>query len=127
MPKKYININYPFKESPEGFFIDLNDDGTDAIKADLLHLILTVKGQRLYNPEFGTNLLRFIFEPNDETTQVGIQEEIRTVVKTYLPQLDLDEIRIEESPESNHAAIVHIGFRISDAVFTTSDSITIQI
>lgn len=127
MAKKFININYPFKESPDGFFIDLNDNANDAIKADLLHLILTVKGQRLYNPEFGTNLLRFIFEPNDSVTQSAIQEEIRTVVKLYLPQLELDEITIEESPESNHAAIVSIGFKVTDSVFTTTDSITIQI
>ena len=59
---KYININYPFKDSGQGFFIDLNADDNAAIKADLMHLILTIKGQRLYNPDFGTNLMRFIFE-----------------------------------------------------------------
>jgi hypothetical protein len=32
--------------------LDLNSDNASAIKADLMHLILTRKGQRLYNPDF---------------------------------------------------------------------------
>ena len=51
---KYININYPFKDSKNGFFLDLNSNNDAAIKAYLMHLILTLKGQRLYNPDFGT-------------------------------------------------------------------------
>jgi len=78
---KYININYPFKNSPKGFFLDLNSDDNAAIKADLMHLILTRKGQRLYNPDFGTDLLKFIFEPEDGMALSQIKEEIITVVK----------------------------------------------
>jgi hypothetical protein len=29
---KYININYPFKDSPKGFLLDLNSDDASAIK-----------------------------------------------------------------------------------------------
>jgi hypothetical protein len=58
--KKYINIDYPFKNSPQGFFLNLNSDEQRAIKADLMHLLLTRKGQRLYNPDFGTDLLKII-------------------------------------------------------------------
>ena len=65
MANRYININYPFKDSPKGFFLDLNSDDASAIKADLMHLVLTRKGQRLYNPDFGTDLLKFIFEPQN--------------------------------------------------------------
>jgi hypothetical protein len=70
---KYININYPFKNSKQGFFLDLNSTDNKAIKADLLHLLLTSKGQRLYNPEFGTDLLKFIYEPLDGMTLDGIK------------------------------------------------------
>jgi phage baseplate assembly protein W len=124
---KYININYPFKDSKKGFFLDLTEDDNQAIKADLLHLILTRRGQRLYNPEFGTDLLRFIFEPNDSLTQEGIKDEIRTVVKRFLPNLKLNEILIEESPESEYAAVVSISYTISDGVFESSDMLVINI
>ena len=124
---KYININYPFKDSEKGFFLDLNSDDRAAIKADLMHLILTRKGQRLYNPEFGTDLLRFIFQPEDGLTFSQIKEEIITVVKRYLPKLNITDVLVEESMENEYAAIVRIDYTITDDVFTTSDFVIIQI
>jgi phage baseplate assembly protein W len=124
---KYININYPFKDSGKGFFLDLNDEDSQAIKADLLHLILTRRGQRLYKPDFGTDLLKFIFEPEDGMTMMGIKEEIYNVVKTYLPQLQIDELSIVESDEDEYAAVVTIKYSITDAVFTTSDLVVVKL
>lgn len=124
---KYININYPFRNSDKGFFLDLTSTDEKAIKADLMHLILTRKGQRLYNPDFGTDLLKFIFEPNDSLTLAGLKTEITTVVKKYLPKLQIDTISVEESTESEYAAVVTIKYTITDDVFTTSDLIIINI
>ena len=124
---KYININYPFKDSHKGFFLDLNSDDASAIKADLLHLILTRRGQRLYNPDFGTDLLRFIFEPEDGLTLNKIKEEITTVVKKYLPKLQITKISVDQSTESDYAAVVRMDYTITDDVFTTSDFIIIKI
>jgi phage baseplate assembly protein W len=124
---KYININYPFKDSPKGFFVDLNSDDASAIKADLMHLVLTRKGQRLYNPDFGTDLLKFIFEPNDALTLVDLKTEITTVVKKYLPKLKIDEISVVQSTEVEYAAIVTIKYTITDDVFSTSDLVIINI
>jgi phage baseplate assembly protein W len=124
---KFININYPFKDSSKGFFLDLNSDDAAAIKADLMHLILTRKGERLYNPDFGTDLLRFIFEPQDGLTLMDIKTEITTVVKRYLPKLQINEISVVQSPDSEHAAVVTIKYTITDDVFTTSDLVIINI
>jgi phage baseplate assembly protein W len=124
---KYININYPFKDSPKGFFLDLNSDVNRAIKADLMHLILTRKCQRLYNPDFGTDLLQFIFEPNNDDTLEGIKTEITTVVKKYLPNLSITEISVTQSSESEYAAVVRIDYTITDDVFTSTDFVIINI
>jgi phage baseplate assembly protein W len=124
---RYININYPFRNSPKGFFLDLTTTDNQAIKSDLMHLILTRKGQRLYNPDFGTNLLQFIFEPNDDLTFSSIKQEITDVVKRYLPNLQINEISVTESTESEYAAVLRIDYSITDDVFTTTDFIIINI
>lgn len=124
---KYININYPFKDSHKGFFLDLNSDDGPAIKADLMHLILTRKGQRLYNPDFGTDLLRFIFEPEDGLTLGQIKEEITNVIKKYLPKLQITQISVVQSTESEYAAVVRIDYTITDDVFTSTDFVIINI
>lgn len=123
----YININYPFKDSPKGFFLDLTQTDNKAIKADLLHLLLTRKGQRLYNPEFGTRLLEYIYEPYDGLTFDEVRDEIDTAVKTYLPQVSLTNLTVEPSPLSEYAVIVTIEYTITDNVFEVSDIIQINL
>lgn len=127
MATKYINISYPFKDSKKGFFLDLTSDDNEAIKSDLLHLILTRRGQRFYNPEFGTNLLQFIFEPNDELTLTSIKTEITEVVGKYLPQVKFDEITIEESEESEYAVVLTLQYTVTEGSFSINEIVTINI
>lgn len=124
---KYININFPFQDSSKGFFLELNDSDSSAIKADLMHLILTRKGERLYLPDFGTNLMAFIFEPNDSTTLSEIKSEISTVVSKYLPKLSINEINVDESASSEYAATIKIDYTVTDDVFESTDFIIINI
>jgi len=124
---KYININFPFKDSAKGFFLDLNKSDSAAIKADLMHLILTRKGERLYLPDFGTNLLKYIFQPNDGVTQSEIKDEISQTVKKYLPNLQVNKVNIEESEVSEYAATVRIDYTVTDDVFVSTDFIIINV
>ncbi len=124
---RFININFPFKDSKQGFFLDLNSTDNEAIKADLLHLLLTRKGQRLYLPDFGTDLLKFIFEPEDGITFEAIKSEISNEINKYLPNLQMDDLLIEESPDNEYAVVVTIQYTITDGVFETSDILTINL
>jgi hypothetical protein len=124
---RFININFPFKDSKQGFFLDLNSTDNEAIKADLLHLLLTRKGQRLYLPDFGTDLLKFIFEPEDGITFEAIKSEISNEINKYLPSLQMDDLLIEESPDNEYAVVVTIQYTITDGVFETSDILTINL
>jgi phage baseplate assembly protein W len=123
----FININFPFKDSVKGFFLDLNNNDSAAIKADLMHLILTRKGERLYLPDFGTDLLKYIFNPNDSKTQSEIKQEISQVVKKYLPKLQVNEVTVTESVNSEYAATVRIDYTVTDDVFEATDFVIINI
>jgi len=125
--KKYINIDFPFKDSPDGFLLNLNSDTQRAIKADLMHLLLTRKGQRLYNPNFGTDLLKFIFEPNDGISLNEIREEIAASIKKYLPNLQINSLTVNPDPNTEYLAVVNLSYTITEGVFAIDDSITINI
>jgi phage baseplate assembly protein W len=124
---RFININFPFKDSNQGFFLDLTSTDDQAVKADLLHLLLTRKGQRLYLPDFGTDLLKFIFEPEDGITFEAIKTDISNEIQKYLPNLQMDELLIEQSPDSEYAVVVTLQYTITDGVFETSDILTINL
>jgi phage baseplate assembly protein W len=127
MAKRYININFPFKDSDKGFYLDLNSSDKEAIKANLMHLILTKKGERLYLPDFGTNLLKYIFEPNDGITQSEITSDIKEVVKKYIPNLIINNVSISQSESNEHVAQVRIDYTISEDVFETKEFVIINI
>lgn len=124
---KFINIDFPFQESKEGFFLNLNNVDAKAIRADLMHLLLTRKGERFYNPEFGTDLMRFIFEPNDSLTYSDIKLDIQTTVKKYIPSLNVDNITVTANPDNDSKADVLIDYTITDDVFQESDFIIITL
>lgn len=124
---KFINIDFPFQESKEGFFLNLNNVDSKAIRADLMHLLLTRKGERLYNPEFGTDLMRFIYEPNDSLTYSDIKLDIQTTVKKYIPTLNVDNITVTSNPENEYKADVRIDYTITDDIFKESDFVIISL
>ena len=124
---KYININYPFKNSEKGFLLDLNGTDSGAIKADLMHLILTQKGQRLYMPDFGTDLLKYIFEPSDSKTFSDMKTDIKATVKRYIPNLIVKEIIVDQDTNNEHKASIRIDYSISDDVFVEEDFVIINL
>lgn len=124
---RYINIDFPFKDSPQGFFLNLNADRQRAIKADLMHLLLTRRGQRLYNPNFGTDLLRFIFEQNDNLSWEKVKEEVSSVVKKYLPSLIIDELDVTQSVDTSYGATISLKYTVTDEVFSFTDTLTINV
>lgn len=127
MANKSININYPFKDSPKGFFLDLNTTDSKAIKADLMHLILTDKGERLYLPDFGTNLRKYLFEPYDSISEEDIKNEIKEAVRKYIPNLSITSVTTSEAPQSQYGVVIKIEYIITDGVFETRDFVIINL
>jgi len=87
-------LNFPFRDSRRGDYLELTELESQQIKSDLIHLLLTRKGSRYYLPEFGTRLYEFIFEPFDGLTFDAIQSDIRDAVETFMPNLLLNQISI---------------------------------
>ena len=87
-------INFPFRDSIKGDYLQLTEFESQEIKADLIHLLLTRKGSRYYLPTFGTRLYEFLFEPFDGLTFDAIESDIREAVGTFMPGLLLNQITI---------------------------------
>ena len=61
MSKQFYGIKYPFSEESDRLtFFDLNENKNESVRSMLLHILFTPKGQRLRQPNFGTNLIKYI-------------------------------------------------------------------
>lgn len=102
MPKiqKY-GIKFPITvESEDKTLLDLNKTMGESVNSQLMHLIFTPKGQKLRDPNFGTNLIQFIFNPNDKQTWDDVIEEIKMSVSAYVSNCHLQDIEIAESEDA---------------------------
>ncbi len=120
----YINIDFPFRDSDKGFYFKLNRTEKDAIRSDLLHLLLTNKGERLYMPDFGSDLKKFIFEPNDGITHIDIKNNINETIKKYIPNLIIDSIEFKNN-DIEELIVVEVKYTVTEGAFTSSDVVEI--
>ena len=121
---RFINIDFPFKDSPNGYYFKLNNNDKDAIRADLLHLLLTNKGERLYLPDFGSDLRKYIFEPNDNITHEDIRNNLNETIKRYIPNLVVNDISFRND-DIQELIIVELKYTVTDGTFASSDTIEI--
>ena len=91
----FIGIKLPLDISTgrEGYF-ESTILTVEAGKEDLRNLLFTRKGERVFQPQFGLDLQKFIFENMGEDSLISIQEEITETVNTWLPHVGISNIDI---------------------------------
>ena len=118
--QKY-GIKFPFNiVSDYKTLLDLNITKADRVQSQLMHLIFTQKGQRLRLPDFGTNLLQFIFNPNDLQTWDDVQFEIKESVKKWVPECELNNITIYET-DNGRSLIAELKYSVTENNGTTTE------
>jgi phage baseplate assembly protein W len=78
----------------------------DQIKSNLINYVLTNKGERLYDPNFGGDVRRAIFEANDDLTFDVIATRLETEILQYVPNIILQSIIIKRAPDENLVNII---------------------
>lgn len=74
----------------------------EAVKASIVNLVMTQKGERFYHPNIGSEVKRSLFNPFDEMTAAGIQESISTVINQYEPRAQ--NVHVQVIPNGDMSA-----------------------
>lgn len=109
-------IAYPFKIDALGV---LNStDRVEKVYLDrLLTLLSTSPGQRPMLPDYGTNVLKSLYE-NDNDIQISIRESIKEAVGIWLPEIRVVDVLIS-SPDQSGTAKVDIQVLLPTSTLTT--------
>jgi phage baseplate assembly protein W len=105
----------------------MNQDAKRAIKADLTHLLLTNKGERLYLPDFGANLRQYLFEPNDDISANAIRNEINEAIKKFIPNLNVTQLTVTKSENNEYAVVVRIDYLVTVSALQSADFVELEI
>lgn len=119
------NIKFPLDDDvTQNTYFLMSRVTKEALSSDLLLLLLTQKGERYYEPDYGTDLLKFIFEPNDNLTASDVEQEIKRTVSLYIPALTINSISFNLKKDDNGQPIsenqlnVNIKFTYSEDTFS---------
>jgi len=89
---KVLGIGINRSSNSNGIFAT-NHTTLNQAKDNLKNLILTRKGERLQNPNFGCDIHNLLFEQiNEETIGTKIESSILDAVGTWLPYLNIEQI-----------------------------------
>lgn len=87
---RYKGIAYPLRNNPTGLFHNTGD--VEQIKASLLTIILTIPGERLCEPQFGTALHQLNFAQPKELIEEEARQMVANSVKRWERRIQVDQI-----------------------------------
>ena len=88
----FVGVRFPLDHSQEGLFYKTKTILEQA-KANMRNLLLTSKGERVMQPEFGSTLMDVIFNQGPDVEN-DIDEAIREAVSNWLPYVIINEINM---------------------------------
>jgi len=126
---------YPIVKTPQGLLSPVKN--YEAIKADLLQLLLTNPGERVMIPDFGTPLRTLIFEQNTTTLAENARTMIIEAIRNWEPRIAVQNITVrnqgtmfdndEADPDSvGNELYISITFSTPDNIRET-DTLVLQL
>lgn len=126
MAQQYVGITLPIRRGNTGMFEQSTTTYTQ-VRSNFKNLILTTKGERLMQPQFGTELRTILFNPIDGETLANIRLTIVDAVERWMPFLEIQNVTVSNSDDSNpHKVLVNATYRFRNNPNVT-DSVTIAV
>jgi len=91
----------------------------EQVSSNIKNLLLTKKGERLLQPNFGSGLQELLFDFNDDRLAIKIEEIITESITNWLPYVDIRQIDVAQSNENKDRNQVEIS--ITFGVANTPD------
>ena len=133
--KSEIGLGVDATFGSPGIFKTLYTSNNQA-KANIRNLLLTRKGERYNQINFGTNLLSLVFLPSNVELKELISEEIRSALNFWLPYIvvqNLEILNVDDDPTLLNTTKIQLTYTVDGfstvtiTVIAKEDSSTITI
>jgi len=96
-PTVGIGLSVPFQStatSGSDSIFNINYTTAEQVKYNLINYFLTSKGERVFNPSFGSNVQSFLFEQNDPSSLEILKKSIEEDINLVFSVIELKEVKI---------------------------------
>ena len=119
---RWIGPGFPLEKGLYGY-PNLKTD-IELVKDSIKQILLTRKGERVMLRNFGSNLHKLIFEPNDELLAELVRVEVEETLREWEPRIEIVEV---DTYRQGHEVRIEIAFRVVDTGEQGSTSIGLTI
>ena len=120
--ERIIGVGFPLDRES---IVEGNTNVKDQLKSDLLMLLLTDPGERVFLLDYGVGLKKLLFEPNGENITETLKTMINKKLSKFLPQISIlstqTNSNLEEDP---HSVSISIQFKYN--IDNSADSIQLN-
>tara|TARA_R110000822_G_C14910702_1_gene450169 strand:+ start:54 stop:464 length:411 start_codon:yes stop_codon:yes gene_type:complete len=93
----------------------------DQVKSNLINVLLTEPGERVYEPNFGVGLKKLLFE--NQIKEDELESRIKDQCALYVPEIDITNLIIQLIPDNN---TLYIRLTYKFIINNTTDSIQLN-
>ena len=110
--RRSYNLNYISGSLKAGGGVfDLSYTTEEQAISNFKNLLLTTKGERYMQPNFGSSIRNLLFEQNTRNIKEFLEDELRQDIEYWLPYIRLNEINVVRQPDQ-YSLRVEINFKI---------------
>jgi uncharacterized protein len=111
-----IGITLPLQLGSTGYF-EQSFDVLSQIKSNFINLVLTRKGERVHQPEFGCCIHDYLFEQLTSDTIEGARLCVESAINRWMPFLELlrFEINATVTDIDSNKLRLYVGYRLTNA------------
>jgi phage baseplate assembly protein W len=91
----------------------------DSITQSIRNIVLTNLGERVFEPNIGSDIKRALFEPNDTITAENIILFVKSTIKQNEPRALVNNVFVYPSPDDN-SFTVNVVYSVINNPVTTS-------
>jgi phage baseplate assembly protein W len=116
----YVGIGFPLDHNVQGFFRKTKTI-REQTKSNIRNLLLTEKGERLFQPNFGSNLKSLLFEQITPEKIDDIENDIRESIGTWLPYVSINELVVVQDNRNPNQVLTSLEYSttLNPEVFDT--------
>ena len=111
-PDVRIGLKLPFTRDRAGLF-GQTETTLEQAGYNIKNLLLTSKGERVMQPEFGSDLRDLLFEQYTEDLTDRIKEAIEEAMSTWLPYIVISSVDVIEDETNPNQTKVDLDFSLN--------------
>ena len=108
-----IGITLPIQIGNTGYF-EQSFDTLTQVKSNFINLILTRKGERVHQPEFGCCIHEYLFEQLTSENIEAAQLCVTNAVEQWMPFLELSQFSLNADPDDidRNKLQLYVGYQL---------------